>query len=150
MYSGGEDNDDHFSHIDPDEEYDNHRDDPGVYLCFTTSMMVTTVFSSRSESQYNEGKGIHYIVKFQPQTPLPKASGKRRKNAKKPNPINCQFYLHEESCLSEVLDTAIEAIGRDQDTMKFKIISGNLRSTHFSVKWTVNRSTCKDMQLMME
>ncbi|KAJ6630940.1 hypothetical protein B0H10DRAFT_1773239 [Mycena sp. CBHHK59/15] len=34
--------------------------------------------------------------------------------------------------------------------MKFKIVSGNLRSTHFSVKWTVNRSVCKDMQLMME
>ncbi|KAJ6608335.1 hypothetical protein B0H10DRAFT_1955489 [Mycena sp. CBHHK59/15] len=65
-------------------------------------------------------------------------------------PINCSIYSHEKSTLDKVLDTAIQAVGRDDQTLKFKIVGQALRTTRFTVTWTISHTNFKGMQLASE
>ncbi|KAJ7878127.1 hypothetical protein B0H14DRAFT_2567392 [Mycena olivaceomarginata] len=99
-----------------------------------------------SDSEYNDGKGIHYVVNFRAQLPPLEANEKRRLNARAPV-INHSFYAHESSSLAEVLDGAIGIVGRN---LPFKIVSKQLRTNKFSVTYTVPRTSLKEMQLGSE
>ncbi|KAJ7100850.1 hypothetical protein B0H15DRAFT_944138 [Mycena belliarum] len=72
---------------------------------------------------------------------------KRRRNAKAPA-LSSTAYAHEKVTFAQLLDTAISAIGRDSQTMDFKIVGGRLRTSHFSVIYSIpGRSPLKNMQL---
>ncbi|KAJ7125851.1 hypothetical protein C8R46DRAFT_1237640 [Mycena filopes] len=73
------------------------------------------------ESECNDGKGIKYVITLYPLPPAPKAGEKRHKNAKV-DPISRIVHVHE----------------NDTET---------LRSSNFTVTWTINRSHYKKMQL---
>ncbi|KAJ7867821.1 hypothetical protein B0H13DRAFT_1897408 [Mycena leptocephala] len=101
------------------------------------------------DSEYNEGKGINYVITFQPQLPPLQPNEKRRSNARA-EPIKRSIYLHEKSILAELLEATITAIGRngpDDKSMLFKIVNKELRTTRFNVTWSIARTEHKKMQL---
>ncbi|KAJ7920010.1 hypothetical protein B0H13DRAFT_2319928 [Mycena leptocephala] len=63
-------------------------------------------------SEYNDGKGINYVITFHPQPPPLKPNEKRRSNARVEK-IKSSIYVHEKLCLADVLDAVIAAIGRN-------------------------------------
>ncbi|KAJ7698478.1 hypothetical protein B0H14DRAFT_3528856 [Mycena olivaceomarginata] len=122
------------------DEYDNNRqhessfnpdpEDPGLPV-----------------SEYNEGQGIKYVVTFHPTLPPPKASEKRRRNARA-EAIKSSTYVHEKLSLAEVIEACILAIGRDPQLLQFKVVGTQLRTTAFTIKYSIpGRSALKDMQL---
>ncbi|KAF7371210.1 hypothetical protein MSAN_00756600 [Mycena sanguinolenta] len=104
---------------------------------------------TRESSQYNDGQGIEYVISFQPQLPPLQPNERHRKNARAPV-VKCSIYAHEESSLVEVLDAAIAAIGRNESTMSFKIVGQQLRTSRFTVTWTIARTDYSKMQLTSE
>ncbi|KAJ7627430.1 hypothetical protein FB45DRAFT_1029776 [Roridomyces roridus] len=100
-------------------------------------------------SEYNDGKGIHYIINLHPQLPPPAPNEKRRVNARAPT-VNSNFYAHEASCFAEILDEAIKAVDRDETTLNFKIVKNELRTDRFTLTYTIARTSFKDMQLKNE
>ncbi|KAJ7883888.1 hypothetical protein B0H14DRAFT_3746151 [Mycena olivaceomarginata] len=121
------------------DEYDNNRpessldpdpEDPGLPV-----------------SEYNEGQGIKYVVTFHPTLPPLKASEKRRRNARA-EAIKSSTYVHEKLSLAEVIEACILAIGRDPQLLQFKVVGTQLRTTAFTIKYSIpGRSALKDMQL---
>ncbi|KAJ7140423.1 hypothetical protein C8R46DRAFT_1361279 [Mycena filopes] len=109
------------------EEYDDRRDDP--------------------ESQFHDGRGIHYFVVFQPTRPPVTTGDKRRKNGKKPPTINASFYLHEGDGLADVIESAIRALDLGLPKLAFKLVAGAFRSPNFTIKWSLLKSSSKDMQM---
>ncbi|KAJ7872645.1 hypothetical protein B0H14DRAFT_2344648 [Mycena olivaceomarginata] len=100
-----------------------------------------------SVSEYNEGQGIKYVVTFHPTLPPPKASEKRRRNARA-EAIKSSTYVHEKLSLAEVIEACILAIGRDPQLLQFKVVGTQLRTTAFTIKYSIpGRSALKDMQL---
>ncbi|KAJ7795563.1 hypothetical protein B0H14DRAFT_3553982 [Mycena olivaceomarginata] len=98
-------------------------------------------------SEYNEGQGIKYVVTFHPTLPPPKASEKRRRNARA-EAIKSSTYVHEKLSLAEVIEACILAIGRDPQLLQFKVVGTQLRTTAFTIKYSIpGRSALKDMQL---
>ncbi|KAJ6485306.1 hypothetical protein C8R47DRAFT_1196825 [Mycena vitilis] len=102
------------------------------------------------ESMCNGGKGIQYLIIFQPQLlPLKPNEPKRRSNARAEK-IKTHVYLHEKRALGDVLDAVIKVIGRDgpnDHSMRFKVVGHQLRTTRFKVNWTISRTDYKNMQL---
>ncbi|KAJ7897716.1 hypothetical protein B0H14DRAFT_2557696 [Mycena olivaceomarginata] len=80
-----------------------------VLLAMVSSTGLTGI---HSDSEYKNGKGIHYVVNFCAQLPPLEANEKRRLNARAPV-INGSFYAHELLSLAEVLDGAIGILGRN-------------------------------------
>jgi hypothetical protein len=102
-----------------------------------------------SDSEYHNGKGIHYVVNFRAQLLPLEANEKRRLNARAPV-INHSFYAHESSSLAEVLDGAIGIVGRNDRSLPFKIVSKQLCTNKFSVTYIIARTRLKEMQLGSE
>lgn len=46
-----------------------------------------------------------------------------------------------------VLDSVIQAVGRNDHTLKYKIVGDTLRMDSFSVTWSINRTDYKGVQL---
>ncbi|KAJ7493377.1 hypothetical protein B0H11DRAFT_2228152 [Mycena galericulata] len=89
-------------------------------------------------SAYNDGNGIKYGIYFQPLLPPTPAGGKPpRKNARA-EMINTNTFVHENSDFATTLDALIEALHYGPP-LKFKIVGGNLRTTAFSVLYTIPR-----------
>ncbi|KAJ7611965.1 hypothetical protein B0H17DRAFT_1189169 [Mycena rosella] len=93
-------------------------------------------------SQYNEGQSIHYFINFHAQLPPLEPNEKAHVPA-----INRIFYTHESSSLVEVLDAAISIVGRNDQSLPFKIVGKDLRTSKFSVTYTISRTNLKKMQL---
>ncbi|KAJ6461967.1 hypothetical protein DFH09DRAFT_865134, partial [Mycena vulgaris] len=98
------------------------------------------------ESEYNDGQGIKYVTYFQPIL-APLKVGEKRRKGKRADLINCTTYVHENSSFAEVLDAAITSVGRNSQTMKFKIVGGDLRTATFSAVYSIPRTNLKKMQL---
>ncbi|KAJ7439273.1 hypothetical protein B0H11DRAFT_1752124, partial [Mycena galericulata] len=99
-------------------------------------------------SAYNDGNGIKYGIYFQPLLPPTPAGGKPpRKNARA-EMINTNTFVHENSDFATTLDALIEALHYGPP-LKFKIVGGNLRTTAFSVLYTIPRGD-KEMRLETE
>jgi hypothetical protein len=101
-------------------------------------------------SIHNDGKGIKVSLCFIPLLPATKPGHKRRKNAKA-KPENRLFYMHEDSTLAELIDAAIKALDK-VDYLGFTIgnRSGVLAPDNFSVKYSINRTSSKDIPLVGE
>ncbi|KAJ7739785.1 hypothetical protein DFH07DRAFT_778609 [Mycena maculata] len=99
-----------------------------------------------SESIHNNGQGIRYNINFTPQLPPPAPNEKYHANARAPL-INLYVYLHEKLSFAEVLDACITAIGRNEHTMRLKIVGTSLRTDHLTVTWTIRCTDYKQMQL---
>ncbi|KAK0470458.1 uncharacterized protein EV420DRAFT_1664293 [Desarmillaria tabescens] len=97
-------------------------------------------------SAYNDGCGIHYKVKLIPKFPPLRAGKKRRSNAVC-KPVNATFYAHELSVLGEILGYAIQSVKRDERTLDFKVVAGELYAKNFMATWMVPCSADKDMPL---
>jgi hypothetical protein len=105
--------------------------------CLTTSL----------ESQYNDNQGIKYVIAFQPNPPPLKSGEKRRRNARTAI-IKCVTYIHEDSSMAKVIEASFLAVGRNPESLKFKVVGQELRTTAFSIKYSIpGRSPLKDMQL---
>ncbi|KAJ7451221.1 hypothetical protein B0H11DRAFT_2330486 [Mycena galericulata] len=120
------------------EEYElgRQRDDP------------TEELDAWDESAYNDGNGIKYGIYFQPLLPPTPAGGKPpRKNARA-EMINTNTFVHENSDFATTLDALIEALHYGPP-LKFKIVGGNLRTTAFSVLYTIPQGD-KEMRLETE
>ncbi|KAJ7042731.1 hypothetical protein C8F04DRAFT_1289921 [Mycena alexandri] len=105
---------------------EDYEDDPD-YLAFAQQQDRYTGNNSEDDdgvSEYNDGAGVKYIIKFKPQPPPLQPNEKRRSNAKA-DTVNCSAFVHEKAPMSDFLDAIILAIGRDEQTMKFKIVSEN-------------------------
>ncbi|KAJ7116721.1 hypothetical protein C8R44DRAFT_880073 [Mycena epipterygia] len=63
------------------------------------------------ESQYNDGRGLQFIVEFTGLIPLPAAGNKTWKNAKAPV-IKKSIYVHKDSELNTLLNAALHSLGR--------------------------------------
>ncbi|KAJ7875504.1 hypothetical protein B0H14DRAFT_3437062 [Mycena olivaceomarginata] len=99
------------------------------------------------ESQYNDNQGIKYVIAFQPNPPPLKSGEKRRRNART-EIIKCVTYIHEDSSMAEVIKASFLAVGRNPESLKFKVVGQELRTTAFSIKYSIpGRSPLKDMQL---
>jgi hypothetical protein len=97
-------------------------------------------------SEYNDGKGIHYVISFQPQLPPLRPGEKRRSNARAEK-MKCSIYLHEALSLGEVLEAIIGAIERNDQSMKFKIVGKQLCMSRFKIIWSITCTDYKDMEL---
>lgn len=115
-----------------------------IPVCRLSSSFALGLLSS-AESQYNDGKGIKYIVALKPLLPPQKPGEKRRKNAKA-DPINQTIFQHEDNALAQLLEAAIEAVGYDQ-ILRFKVVADQLRAENFTVTWTIPRTEFQKMQL---
>ncbi|KAJ7732848.1 hypothetical protein B0H16DRAFT_1892959 [Mycena metata] len=120
--------DDDLSHADS-QYTGNHDDNPGWL----------------PESEYNDGKGIRYVISLLPIPPPLKTGEKHRKN-KKIETINRTIYAHEQDSLADVLQLAIDSVGY-QNKLLFKVVSKDLRATNFTVTWSISRTDFKRMQL---
>ncbi|KAJ7034291.1 hypothetical protein C8F04DRAFT_1102156 [Mycena alexandri] len=130
---------------------EDYEDDPD-YLAFAQQQDRYTGNNSEDDdgvSEYNDGAGVKYIIKFKPQLPPLQPNEKRRSNAKA-DTVNCSAFVHEKAPMSDFLDAIILAIGRDEQTMKFKIVSETLRTTRFKATWTISRTDYQNMQLSSE
>lgn len=152
-YEGSDDRDDggmrHDSSIERElEQYNNHRerdDNPGHII--SPSLAVMAEHFHRIASEYNDGKGIKYVITFQPILPPVKAGEKRRRNARAEK-LKSTTFVHEGASIADVLEAAIIAVGRDPQSLKYKVVARELRTTAFSVKYSIpGRSPLKNMQL---
>jgi hypothetical protein len=98
-------------------------------------------------SNFNDGKGIKVSLCFTPLL-LPLANGeKRRKNAKA-TPENRVFFLHEDQTLQNLVDGAINSINKtDNLTYCIGNRSGIFAGDNFTLKYTINRTDSKDIQI---
>ncbi|KAJ7584275.1 hypothetical protein C8J56DRAFT_1089833 [Mycena floridula] len=101
-------------------------------------------------SALNDGKGIRVQVAFHAIPPPLPPGKKKRKNQAKPAPQQSAFHFHEETDFPNFLEHVIEACERCSDTMDFKIVAGSLRTTNFSITWSIPRTQTKDMKLEKE
>ncbi|KAK0431135.1 hypothetical protein EV421DRAFT_1854867 [Armillaria borealis] len=97
-------------------------------------------------STYNDGHGIRYKVKLIAKFPTLQAGEKRRSNAVRKH-VNWIFHAHELSILGEILGYAIRSVKRDERTLDFKVVAGELRAKNFTVTWTIPHLSDKDMPL---
>lgn len=100
-------------------------------------------------SQYNNCQGIQVSVACIPLPLQTSNNQKRRKNAKI-QPTNRVFYFHEAGSLSDLLDSAIHILTLDPRNGLHYCIgnrSGWLCPENFSVKYTVPRTSFKDVDL---
>jgi hypothetical protein len=65
-----------------------------------------------SDSEYNNGKGIHYVINFRAQLLPLEANEKWHLNAHA-LVINGLFYAHKSLSLAKVLDEAIGIVGHN-------------------------------------
>jgi hypothetical protein len=136
------DNDRPESSLDPDPE------DPGLPGKHETDLSFgRLLLMISSVSEYNDGQGIKYVITFHPTLPPLKASEKRRRNARA-EAIKSSTYVHEKLSLAEVIEACILAIGRDPQLLQFKVVGTQLRTTAFTIKYSIpGHSALKDMQL---
>jgi hypothetical protein len=101
-------------------------------------------------SIHNDGKGIKVLLCFIPLLPATKPGHKQRKNAKA-KPENQLFYMHEDSTLAELIDAVIQALDKvDYLWVMIGNRSGVLAPDNFSVKYSINRTSSKDILLVGE
>ncbi|KAF8184060.1 hypothetical protein K438DRAFT_1766506 [Mycena galopus ATCC 62051] len=119
-----------------DSQYYGNRDDnPGIWTRIMIIALRLNHISSHPESEYNDGKGVQYIISLQTLPPPLKAGKKRRKNAKI-DPINHMIYAHEEEPFADVLEAAIKGVSYE-NTLRFKVVACNLHTLNFTVTWTI-------------
>jgi hypothetical protein len=78
-----------------------------------------------------------------------KPNEKRRSNAKA-DKIKRSIYVHEKADFDEALDAIITAVGRagpNDQSMRYKIVGNDLRTTRFKMTWTLARTDFSDMEL---
>ncbi|KIM74431.1 hypothetical protein PILCRDRAFT_92599 [Piloderma croceum F 1598] len=102
---------------------------------------------SAEPSNFNDGKGIKVSLCFTPLL-LPLTNGKKcRKNAKA-TPENRVFFLHEDQTLQNLVDRAIDSINKtDKLTYCVGNRSGLFAGDNFTLKYTINCSDSKDIQI---
>jgi hypothetical protein len=118
-----------------------------IYQNSKSPFWTVSLPPAHSESLYNDGKGIKVSLCFIPLLPPAKAGSKRRKNAKA-KPENRVFYIHEADSLPQLVDLAIEELDK-VDTLTYNIgnRSGFFDPDNFSLQYTINRSSDKDIPL---
>jgi hypothetical protein len=130
------------------EQYNNrHECDDNPGLIISPSLLVMAEYFHCVASEYNDGKGIKYVITFWPLLPPVKAGEKRRRNARAEK-VKSTTYVHEGASIADVLEAAIIAVGRDSHSLKFKVVAKEIRTAAFSVKYSIpGRSPLKDMLL---
>ena len=103
-----------------------------------------------SESFFNNGKRINVALTFIFLLPPPKTGEKRCKNTKA-TPQNCNFYIHEDQTLADLLNIAIDKIDKT-DILCFEI--GNRSSAlcpeNFDVHYSIKHTNSKDIPIKNE
>ncbi|KAJ7350838.1 hypothetical protein DFH08DRAFT_806815 [Mycena albidolilacea] len=93
-------------------------------------------------------QGIKYVVAFQPNPPPLKSSKKCWWNART-EIIKCVTYIHEDSSLAKVIEVSFLTVGRNPESLKFKVVGQELCTTTFSIKYSIpGHSPLKNMQLL--
>ncbi|KAJ7894598.1 hypothetical protein B0H14DRAFT_3646280 [Mycena olivaceomarginata] len=138
-----------FDEYEDDEEYQEYMRDQEHFHNQEDDLQDD---APREESEYHHGQGINYVVKFDPQLPPLKPGEKRRANARVEK-LKRSIYVHEKAEFPEVLNTAIAAVGRNgrnDQSMHYKIVATELRTTRFKVTWTIACSDYQGMELATE
>ena len=102
---------------------------------------------SAEPSNFNDGKGIKVSLCFTPLL-LPLTNGKKRRKNAKATPENRVFFVHEDQTLQNLVDRAIDSINKnDKLTYCVGNRSGLFAGDNFTLKYTINRSDSKDIQI---
>ncbi len=115
---------------------------PGKFAWYLFEYHLLTV----PVSIYNDGRGIRYKVKLLEKFPTLQAGEKRRSNAVCKH-VNGIFHAHKLSVLGEILGYTIQSVKRNERTLDFKVVAGELCAKNFTVTWTIPHSSDKDMPL---
>ena len=133
-----------------DREVAAMQDVPGILLLsLQKRLLMTFLYYTEHESMYNDGQGIHYLLKFQAMaiaqavtTPAPK----QRLNAH-PALMNTTFYAFETEGLAEIIDKALSTVKRPDLAEKFKIVAGDLWAPAFSLDYSIAYTSYKNISL---
>ncbi|KAJ7060000.1 hypothetical protein C8F01DRAFT_1143687 [Mycena amicta] len=95
----------------------------------------------RPVSIYNDCQGIKYTVNFQP-LPIRTSKGRMKKAAT----LGRTLFVHEDEHFAKVLSEALAGVGKTN--ANFRVVGANLRTTAFSVTYTIPYTSTKNQQLL--